>query len=495
MRLYFTYQHLQNTGYYALLCALFVTGGYLLAEVLFLLALDFPFNLYEPEVVMEAWQLAHGGTIYNNPEIGPHAGLYAPFYQLTGALLFQFLPESLLTLRALSFISLVMIAFFTWKISSHQNLMQFLFILLLIMMWHPNLLFFDLHAKPDSYSLFWVFGAIYLLIIWVDRAKLYYGIAASICLILAFYTKQTMLFVFVGSVAALLLQQEFRKAILLAGITILLGVSAWFIFKDIAGDYLYFYLFELPGSFNISYGQLAGSFYRLITEPWFLLAIYFMFRDFYKNRWHFLHTLLAVLLVLSLAACTLTAAKDGGLANAYQPFYLLTSLFVGIRIPVAALFRSTSPHFNMNARKGLTALTFLIALLLLGTISLNPAQYYSRIQNRINSANSYHQLARDLQNAEGDVFVPYDNYLSLKAGKPVFWSYKSERDLYYSSITPKMAYRELARKHRHVVTVHIANYENSMQLIPFIKDHGYIPAQSYPMDQAITYKWWKKEQQ
>jgi len=487
---YLTYRTIKKAGTALFIIALSISGLYLLSEILFFLLIDYPFNYYEPEVAIEAWQLSQGEAIYNDPTTGPPAGLYAPLFQFIGALLFQVAPDTLITLRMISLVSLIGIAWMGWKISGYNSTCQLLFLALLVFMWHPNVAFFDLQAKPDSLALFWVFASLFLAFRWVQTDRLLFGICTSLALILAFFTKQTMLFVLGALVLALLFHQNYRKVLMLLLLSTVWGVVGWFSFSYLAGDYMYFYLFTLPSTFDISFGRLANSFYALLSNPWFLLTIYLMGRRLVKQRWHFHDTLWFFALMLSLFISALTAAKAGGMSNAYLPFYLLASVYAGMQLPIDLFLRNM--YSKMKAAPGLITLTFLIPVLLISTISFNPAQYISRIDNRLQANKKYEKLADNLISAEGTVYSPFDNYLGIKINQPVFWSYKSERDLFYSNKKPQEGYIKRTLEYDHVITVAIGSYFSPKRLESVLQEHNYSYFKSYQIDQDIVYRWWKK---
>jgi len=480
-----------TTGRYIFIGSLILSGAYVLSEVLFFLLIDYPFNLYEPETAIEAWQLSEGGKIYNDPANGPPAGLYAPLFQLTGALLFQFLPDTLITLRLISLFSVAGIIWLIRQLCPIRSGIQLLFIIVLIGMWHPVVVFFDFQAKPDSFASLWMFTSIFSLLLWMNRDRTYLGWLTALSLTFAFYTKQTMVFTLAACLIALLLHKEFRKTVILTALTLGLYIVSWFLLKLTTGPALFFYLFELPGSFHISYGRLADTFYKLISEPWFLLTLYLAGRNRLKPRWVFRDTVFFIVIVFALFSGILTAAKDGGQSNAFIPFYWLCSAYIAIQLSTVTT-AVTREWLKINKSRGLLTLLYLLPVLVISTIQLNPAQYISRIQNRLNASKNYEHLSQQLGNVQGTLFVPYDNYLSLKAGKPYFWSYKSERDLFYTRQKPHPGYRQHAVEFEHVVTVHIGHYYQPESFESILKEHNYSYFKSFKMDEAITYKWWKK---
>ena len=469
-----------------------ITGLYLSGELLFYLLLDYPFNLYEPEVAIEAWQLSQGKPIYNDPVTGPHAGLYAPFFQLTGALLFQLLPDSLSTLRAISATSLLLIGYVSWKHSAHHDTLQLLVGFLLVLMWHKSVNFFDLQAKPDSYAILWVTLSLFSGIWYGLTNQVRYALLSALCLVLALFTKQTMLFAFPPLFLTLFIHRSYKPAFIFTALFGLFVAAGWFLFRWTTGEFLSFYLFELPGTFQISFGRIAIAGYTLLSTPWFLLVLYLAGRQWLKGAWNSKDTALITSIFFALPASIATFAKDGGASNAFLPFFVLCSVYLIGRLPIRAMLRGAS--FAGTTTTGRSTLLLLAAFLFVLTIQINPAHYISRFGNRVHAHNAYEELASKLSEAEGMIYSPYDNYLGMKVGHPVYRSYRSQRDLFYTGVRPEQSIAEFALGFDHVVTMTIDKEGPESSISAVLKRNNYSYFSSFQMDQSRSYHWWKRDQ-
>ena len=470
-----------------------VTGLFLIGEILSYLLLDYPFNDYEPEVIMEAWRLSEGDIIYMNPEQGPHAGIYAPLTQLVLAGLFQILPSSLLVARLLSFFSLLLVGYMSVRWAKARSMAHILFIFTMIFIWHEKLLHFELHGKPDSFAILLVITAAYFIYkFWNHNGKVAYLALSALAMALSVAAKQNMLFALPAILLALLLYRANKSGILYIGYFVLFSAAIWSALYVITGSYLFYYTFDLPGEFPFRWARLFSGSYQLFGNLWIAAAAGAFTYRWYKEKLNFGDTLLLLLLLFAWPACIMTFAKGGGLSNAFLPFYLLLSIYVTIHLPWGRLWGNTRRHllaitpFSRYYTGGL----LLLILAMLTTVQINPPGLITTYQHRFQAKQKYNELVEDLKATPGGLYAPFDNYLSLRAGKPLWYSRKNQRDLSITGITPEVGYREIALNYINVVTTHKSYAQNSIE--QFLRNNNYYLVKKYPTQQSFTYYWWKQ---
>lgn len=461
---------------------------YFLSEMAVYLLIDFPFNQYEPEVMLDAWALSKGMDLYPAREVGPPAGLYAPFYHIVTALFFQILPDSLLTARLVSILAMLGSV---WLIKQHsKNLPQaWLWAFFAIFIWHPNISTFDMHAKPDSLSVFLGMFSVF----WAlqTEQKRMYWILAALSSALAVATKQSMLFVPAGIGLALLLQRDWIK--LMQFSLFFLGFSAgiWWLFSLFLGDGLWFYVFVQPGTFRMRWAGTFINFWYIQSPVIWWLVLLSIPVYLAQKVWDKSYVLLLSVTLLALPASVLTASKGGGLANAYQPFfYFMSWIFLYV---IAQNWAENWKLSNWITPQQTTA-TFGLVILLWFTLRPNiPSIVYS-FKYRYQQWKHYEYLADKLAKEPGTVYVPMDNYLSLKAGKPIRWSYKWQVETPMRGLQsfPKENSFTLAEKSDWVVTIDNGDWTSDTELEKQLQRKGFEQVEQLQMGQIRSYRLWKK---
>lgn len=461
---------------------------YFLSEVAVYLLIDFPFNQYEPEVVMDAWALSQGMDLYPPREVGPPAGLYAPFYHIVTALFFQILPDSLLTARLVSILAMLGSVWII-KQSGKDIPQAWLWSFFAIFIWHPNIAEFDMHAKPDSLSVF--LGMLSAFFALQSEQKSSNWVWAALISALSVASKQSMLFVPAGIGLALWISKDWRKLFSFTGLFVVFSAIIWWLFSLFLGDGIWFYVFVQPGSFQMRW---AGTFINFwyIQSPivWWLLLLtipWYWSEKIRDKR----YLLLMSVTFLALPASVLTASKGGGLANAYQPFFYFMS-WTFIYVIGQNWFENWKIENRITQQKVVAAFGFVI--LLWFTLRPNiPSIVYS-FKYRYQQWKNYEYLAEKLAGVPGSVYVPMDNYLSLKAGKPMRWSYKWQvetpmRDL---QSFPKENSFSLALKSDWVITINNGDWTSDTELEKHLQGKGFEQVEQLQMGQIRSYRLWKK---
>lgn len=478
---------------------LYVMAGlaivYGLAEVLFYLWVDYPFNKYEPEVAMEAWRLSHGEPIYTPLDSGPYAGLYAPLFQLTGALFYLVFSESITLLRLISIASLAAIAFFGWKLAPRQTWWQLLFAAVLIVIWHNRVVQFDMHAKPDSFAIMLGIAAL-LPFILHNKIRTASWLISALLAALAFAAKQPMLLFVAGIGFALLLHNRWKDALLFGFAFLAVSGVLWWLLSILTGKEIVFYTLIQPGGFDIPAARLGNAALSILNNWWLPIALLLMLRRWVNDNWHLTDTLLLCSLLFAYPASILTAAKGGGLANGYMPFYYLLALIIVRNFQIEALWRvaklSKLPRKFSESWRAAFAVYLGLAIFL--TLGINPASYITSWQYRITAYHNYEQLTSGLKNTEGDVYAPMDNYLTLKIGRPWYWSAKSEQDLGAVKPDIKRRYRAKAITSDYTVSVSWNDWYQADAMERDLTEAGYTVIKELPMEQGVTYRIWKSNE-
>jgi hypothetical protein len=459
---------------------------FFLYETTSFLLVDFPFNMYEPEVIMDSWAVSQGQYLYPLRTVGPIAGLYAPLYNIVIAFFFQFLPNTLLTARLISVLSLLFAVGMIFK--SIKNL-PFAGILSIfaIFMWHPALLNFDMHAKPDSFSVMLGMASTFVLI---SKRSIKTILLAAFLSALALAAKQSMAFVPVGIGLALLIQKDWKNVFLFGVSFLVLTGALWFVLFKTMGPDMWFYVFVQPGTFKMYWaGTIINFWYIQYTLIWLAVLVLFPVLMYQKQlTWDII--LVFSVTILAMPACVLTASKGGGMVNAYQAFFYFSSWLALLMID-----KQWKSGLNIQNRvvKNEYLTQWILILVLFFTVKPNFPSIILSIPQRLETHKQYSALINDIQKDGGTIYAPMDNYVSLKAGKPIRWSYKWQIETPLTKDNnPGKNHVNLALASDLVVTVHNADWTSDTKLEVILQQNGYSKLHSYPLTLSQTYFLWKK---
>jgi hypothetical protein len=474
---------------------LLIIGLFLGTEVIMHLWVDQPLNFYEPELAMDAYRLSEGLTIYPDFEQGPFGGLYAPLYQIVTSLFFVIGWQELATLRLISIGSIVVTAYFMVRSERFHNPPAvsggFFLALLLLLIWHNDVVRFDMHGKPDAFAAMWLIVGIYF----VRQAYHYHFSLRSIslamaALTLAFATKQTMLFAIPPTLLIIWVYGNFTKAVTAGGLFTLFSLMLWPVLWLITGPNMWFYVFQQAGVFPYRWGNLFNNIYTLLSHPLILLTGALLLWELHQHKWKFAYSFLTVLLLFSIPAGVITAIKTGGMANAHLPTFWICSMIIFISLPRGKMISAITGirlKSNQPFRYQLMALSFVVLLFL--QLGIKPYAWLRSFDYRLSGHQAYNELADNLRDVKGQVYCPWDNYLTLKASKPLVWSIKWERETGLHGIQANRSYEKIALNSTAVVTVTTSDSRNST-LPTFLDQHDFTQQESFAIWQTLTYHLW-----
>ncbi|NCP83535.1 MAG: hypothetical protein GW823_01280 [Bacteroidetes bacterium] len=450
------------------------------------LLLDVPLNAYEPEVIMDSWAVSQGKELYPLRTVGPIAGLYAPLFNIVVALFFQVFPNTLLTARLISILSLIISG---WLISKSIKNLPFAGIIGLfsILIWHSNLLNFDMHAKPDSFSVLLGMASAFAVI----QKKIYQRIIISALIAsFALAAKQSMAFVPVGIGLAFLVQKEWKNTLVFSLAFLSSTVLLWFVLGKTMGPDLWFYVFIQPGSFKMNWAALLINFWYIQYSLFWLASLVLIPIVVKQKRVDWEIKVIFCISLFALPACVLTVSKGGGMVNAYQAFYYFSTwlciLLFDKQWNVGLNLKHIVDKYPSQVQWGLSIILFI-------SVHPNFPSIILSVPQRIEMHKQYSTLVDDIQSSGGTVYAPMDNYVTLKAGKPIRWSYKWQVETRLSKeINPGKNHTSIALESDLVVTVLNESWTSDTKLEASLAKNGFKKIKSYSLNLGQEYNLWKK---
>lgn len=401
------------------MAAAYLTGAFLYVT---LKRMAYPFGLewLEGASLIQVQRLLTGHPLYARPSLDYIALIYPPLYFYASALLARLIGLSFLPLRLVSWLSTLgcalVIGLWVRKrsgtlFSSLMAAATFLASFKIVGFW------FDI-ARVDMLALFLMLLAIYL----VEGRTRMHLILAGVAYSLACLTKQTYWFMAPSLLIYAFSVNRFGSLVLaVTAIVVSSGVHLW-------QDALYqgWYSFFV---YHVAFGQSSELFSKGLAY-FFLtywngpvlksLPLVFPLGGLYLFRQRREVLNLAGLLALAAGAVAfswLGIVNVGGYKNVLLPSYaimiMLSWLFLN------ELLRSPAVP---NVVRSAALLAYAAQLLYLRYPP--SAQIPSAADLQAGQA-----LVEQLRTQPGEVYVPYDNYLSLLAGKRAFANYTAQLDL------------------------------------------------------------------
>lgn len=476
---------LGSAGLLIFMCVVFVVQ-----QLVLFFFIDAPLNYYEPELVTEAWALSQGGLTHPPYETGPYSGLYAPFYQFFASLIFLVVSPSLLWMRFLSLIAVALCAEILHRFSGVQHWSSRPLWFFLLMMWHNTLVGFDMQGKPDSLAVLLIFMTIFSLSKFLQYPKNpRFLVHSAVAAAFAVLTKQPALFVAAAAGTVLLVENRYRHLVQWIGIFAAVSVALWLVMVEICGPMLLTNAFVVPGQYKIRFGEMAQYANGAFGNIWFLLATGLFIYRRSAGRWEPVDTLLFSALFWSFPASLLTASKAGGMWNAFQPFfYLILAIIARNASLILDLLRSRVNSDNRNY------ILLLTALAVFGTYRINIPSEITRTGQLLEYRRTYNRIAKELAADTAQIFIPMDNYLALKAGKPLNYSLKSELDV-FPQFMKVPAYRHslsIADQSTLVVTHRYAEWYKPDEFEEFLIRQGFQKEKTEQLDYNLSISFWRR---
>jgi hypothetical protein len=463
-------------------------GVFLASEIVKHLWFDFPLNMYEPELVTEAWALSRGEITHGNYSEGPYSGLYAPLYQLFGALLFQVLPVSLITMRVISIFSLVGIAFLFHRWAPVVHRWSFPAWIFAVLMWHVPGVGFDMHGKPDSFAAFLAFWSVFL-VRDIEKADSNGRLLISALIAaLAVAAKQPMLLAAAVIGPALLFFHSWKRALMWGAAFGVFSGVVWTALRWICGENLFTNVFVIPGLYTMRLSVLSAVIVAQFRQPLVLVAVGCILLSLVRKQLKYKEALPYFTMLLTFPAGLLTAAKAGGMDNAMLPFWYASMLVVAMH---AEALKTWLSNQATSIRSGFF---FMVSIWAFGTAGINIPSVITGWGDVLQQQEAQIRLISTIKGTPGDVYVPMDNYLAIKAGKGVNLSEKSELDVQPYFGLPVDQKRTVLRaiESELVITHRWELWFKPDQLENQLSRNGFVVSETIPLDRYVTATLWKK---
>lgn len=354
---------------------------------------------------MEGGMLQHverindGKDIYYEPSAEFVPFIYSPFYFYAASVSTKIFGEELFSLRLVSLASVSVSFLLIFLITFNKTKDFKLGIIsagLFAGVYGLTGSFYDL-ARVDS-----LFSMLILLTFFlIQRKNIIFWILASFAGILAFYTKQSAIGIFLPLLIFLMIYD--RKRLMIFGLPLVVSVILLIVTMNHSSNGIFsLYIFDIPSTFDLLPVKGVKFIFFDIFKPFALgvVAVIFVLIELYKsNKGEF--ALTAGLFLGMLTYSFFSRMHWGGYDNVLIPAYAVFALSV----PAAY-------YYLKNSGRNLVLPTILIIAQLLFLI-YKPMEYIP-VADDLKSGK---EIVERIKSIEGEVYIPSHPYLLKMAGK------------------------------------------------------------------------------
>ncbi|HEX8990559.1 MAG TPA: glycosyltransferase family 39 protein [Anaerolineales bacterium] len=365
-------------------------------------------------------QLLAGHPLYVQPTFQYVPLIYSPLYYYVSALFAGIVGFGFLPLRLVSFLATLGCVALIYVIMKHATADSYVSLMAagsLLALYKISDTWFDL-ARVDMLAVFFTLLAVYLM----QRRSTLRLVLAGIAFSLAALTKQTYWI----PVPAMCLYAFFlhgRKGWLVAGSVLVVSVPAHLILNRLFQGWYSFFVYA--AGFGQASTIFSGGLVHFFSGYWvesvlkvipILFALFVVSFDLtFRGR---RETLAALALAGGMVLLSwLGILNKGGYNNVLIPSYII--FLIGAWLAIGTVLKD--PAASNAARSGLLIL-----------ISVQLGLLWYPVARQIPTASDFkagRAILQDIRSQPGDVYVPFENYLALYAGKTPFAGFGSLGDL------------------------------------------------------------------
>ncbi len=380
----------------------------------------FTLEWLEGASLIQVHRLLAGQPLYVQPTFEYVPLIYSPLYFYVSALFARLIGFGFLPLRLVSFLSTIGSVVMVYLIVRKYTANLYVSLMAagsLLALYRISDTWFDL-ARVDMLAVFLTLLCIYL----VQAGSLLRLALAAIAISLACITKQTY-WILVPPILVYALFLHGKKALTMIVATVVISLGTHLLLDRLYYGWYSFFVYS--AGFGQGSSILAGGLVHFFQAYWidavlkivpimFLLSVLYFVLRFRAYR--------ATLGVLALSAGMIVLSwlgilNKGGYSNVLIPSYII--FLIGAWLSIAAVMQDGA--VSNLARAGILLVYSLQLVLLLYPI----APQIPTVQDR----KAGQAIVQDIRAQAGPVYVPFDNYLTLYAGKEPFAGFGSLGDL------------------------------------------------------------------
>lgn len=400
--------------------AVAAAAGYFIVLFLYVslarITFPFTFDLVEGAVLIQIRHLLAGQNMYALPRAEYTALVYPPLYFYISALSSTIFGPGFWPLRLVSILATcgcMLVIFLTVKRVTRSAFYGLVSAGLFGATYAATLAYFDV-ARSDTLYVFFLLVGIYLM----SRAGTVSSILAGVFFSLAFFTKQTALFVVVPLSVLYFFFERKQTLISLLTFAGLAGLGLARLQAGSDGWYGY-YIFTLPANHQVAINlQNIAEHFTAILSP-LLLALGIGFgaallrvREFFREKEL---AFFSIASVVALSGSVVSGLSYGSSYNSFIPGHAVLAILFGIGL--SQLQGRIDLLAAQNLRSALGSGLLVIAILQFAVLNYKPGTFIPGEDDR-KQANDLFQYVADIP---GDVLIPASSYLVIPVQKPLYY--------------------------------------------------------------------------
>ncbi len=254
----------------------------------FIMRLPYPFELewMEGDSLNTVWRILQNKKIYIEPVLEYIPNIYTPFYFHLSEFVTKIFGFNILVLRFISVISSILLFFLVYLFINRETGSFFFSLVgigLMSTTFNITSGWYDL-ARVDNLFVFLLFLSVYLIRNLRSNLRI---ILSALILYLAFYTKQTSLFIFF-SMTIFVLSRSPRKALYYGLAFLLPTVITFLVLNHNTDGWFYYYCFELPSQHALIKKYIhyfwTNEIFLKFGIPFIISIIYFIYYCHQKTK-------------------------------------------------------------------------------------------------------------------------------------------------------------------------------------------------------------------
>jgi len=370
--------------------------------------------------LIQVFRIYMGQSLYTQPSLQYIPLIYPPLYFYLSAALTKIIGVSFLPLRiisAASTLGILLVIYSAVKDKTNSPYFGLLAAGFFIATFRLGGAWFDI-ARVDMLFIALCLSATYYL----GKQTIQNSIIAGTLFSLAFLTKQTAISIFaVLAVSTLLLFK--KQTIPFVSSFMLLTFITYFILNLTTNGWYQYYILILPSSYQIRWSSIFSAIQKGFGGEATILIIsitplLLKFKEVIQDKLHLYYFIASAGFI---GTSVIARINHGAYDNTLLPAYASLSILFGIGIGWVAL------HFESRSRINNLFQTVIWAAIIMQFIWLgyNPLQQIPTQIDRL----AGDALVANIESVPGDVLIPYHNYLSLYAGKKVYFHFVAFNDV------------------------------------------------------------------
>jgi 4-amino-4-deoxy-L-arabinose transferase-like glycosyltransferase len=447
----------------------------------------YPFSLewIESNTFLHVLRVLQNEPIYGPPSYDFIPMIYTPFYYYVVAAFAKLTGQIMLSMRLVSILASLLVFVMIYalcRVRQIPPLVSIGAVGLFAASYAATGYWFDIGKMDILFLALLLTG--YLLTVVQTKRDNTTGVLAGFVVFLSFSTKQQALLVIPFLLFHLILERRWTKTLWL-GISFMVSTIVFVVTMNIiTKGWFYFYVYEVPSTFSISWEMVKRYFWTLHIFPkyaWLIAAIVLLTRRNRVDIFNHLAFLFTFFLPLSVMSVVSMAHQWGWINN-------LLPMVAALSVIGAEAYQLVATTVNPNHNKAWIhmGLYSLVSVLMIFQFIMLRYDFRTQIPTSIAFESGY-KILDILRNSKSPVFIPTSPYLLYMIDQPTHFQASSMGDLYLANqLNPDIM--EISKKYQDRISEYILSKSIQTVVLPNAKwyDEVFSMENGYKCESLVT---------